>query len=239
MLTVTARRSWEDATTTSITLLLGAAAFAGSYTHIRDVAADHGQGGWISYAIAASVDFMAVGSGLEIRRRRRNDTGAKWPMFTLLLSVGMTLGANLATAGPGPWGVLMAVWPAVAFLSVAGLLETRTRRVGSQDGDGRAEFPATELGPAVAPVVTVVAASASRDNESAPAVAASVSPTQTQTRHPTPPPVRKADNATAIRQARADNPTATQATIAATVGCSTKTVERHWPATAPKLTAVH
>jgi hypothetical protein len=122
------RPSWEDAVCTGIALVLGAAAGAGSFAHIRDVAAGHRQAGWIAYAIAGSVDLMAVGSGLEIRRRRRRGHPARWPVFTLLLGVAMTLAANLATAEPSWWGRAMAVWPAVAFLAVVGLFETRLRR---------------------------------------------------------------------------------------------------------------
>lgn len=135
------QRAWEDAVCTGIMLALGTAAGAGSFAHVRDVAAAHGQPGWLSYVIAGSVDLMAVGSGLEIRRRRRQRVPARWPVFTLLLGVGMTLAANLDTAGPGPWGAAMAVWCAVAFLAVAGLFETRVRRpvptmVPTEDQDG-------------------------------------------------------------------------------------------------------
>jgi len=120
-------RSWEDRVCTGILLVLAATAGAGSFAHIRDVAAGHGQGGWISFAIAGSVDLIAVASGLELRRRRRCGHPCRWPVFTLLLGVAMTLAANLATAGPGWWGAAVAVWPAVAFLAVAGLFETRVR----------------------------------------------------------------------------------------------------------------
>ncbi|MGH3329351.1 MAG: DUF2637 domain-containing protein [Streptomycetales bacterium] len=110
---------------TGIALALGGAAFAASFTHVRDVAAAHGQPGWIAWAIAVSVELMAIGSGLEIRRRRARTHRYAWPLTTLLLGVAMSLAANLQTAGPGPWGKVMAAWPAIAFLAVAGLIETR------------------------------------------------------------------------------------------------------------------
>jgi hypothetical protein len=133
-----ARLSWEGSTCTGIAMALGTAAGAGSFAHIRDVAAAHGQGGWIAYAIAGSVDLMAVGSGLEIRRRRRLGHPARWPVFTLLLGVAMTLAANLATAAPSWWGRVMAVWPAVALLAVVGLFETRVRRGRAATGPAAA-----------------------------------------------------------------------------------------------------
>ncbi|MGH3343684.1 MAG: DUF2637 domain-containing protein [Carbonactinosporaceae bacterium] len=112
-------------TATGIALALGGAAFAASFTHVRDVAAAHGQPGWISHAIAVSVELMAIGSGLEIRRRRAHGHRHIWPVATLLLGVAMSLAANLETSGPGVWGKVMAAWPAIAFLAVAGLIETR------------------------------------------------------------------------------------------------------------------
>jgi hypothetical protein len=157
-----ARLSWEGVTCTGIAMALGAAAGAGSFAHIRDVAAGHGQDGWIAYAIAGSVDLMAVGSGLEIRRRRRLGHPARWPVFTLLLGVAMTLAANLATAAPSWWGRVMAVWPAVAFLAVVGLFETRVRRgraatgpaqAGHLDSGTAADAPSS---PATAPEPTTV-----------------------------------------------------------------------------------
>jgi hypothetical protein len=116
---------WEQATATTSVVVLGTAGFAGSFTHIRRLAESHGQAGWLSWVIAGSVDFVAVAAGFELRRRRRNGEGARWPWFAMLLGVAMTLGANLATATPDLWGYVVAGWPPVAFLVVAGLIETR------------------------------------------------------------------------------------------------------------------
>jgi hypothetical protein len=137
---------WEHATATTSVVVLGTAGFAGSFTHIRRLAESHGQAGWLSWVIAGSVDFVAVAAGLELRRRRRNGEGARWPWFALLLGVAMTLGANLATATPNLWGYVVAGWPPVAFLVVAGLIETRPTRTRRRLGD-------VHIGPSPTPPV--------------------------------------------------------------------------------------
>ena len=135
---------WEQATATTSVVVLGTAGFAGSFTHIRRLAESHGQAGWLSWVIAGSVDFVAVAAGFELRRRRRNGEGARWPWFALLLGVAMTLGANVATATPDLWGYVVAGWPPVAFLVVAGLIETRPTRIRRRLAD-------VHIGPAPPP----------------------------------------------------------------------------------------
>lgn len=111
-----------------ITLVLGVTSFVASFSHVREIATRSGQTGWVAWAIAGTVDLLAIGGGLELRRRRRLGQNATWPWVTLLLGVGMTLAANVATATPTAWGFVMAAWPAIAFLAVAGLIETRGDR---------------------------------------------------------------------------------------------------------------
>jgi hypothetical protein len=123
-------REWERNARVATTAPLVIAAFAGSFHHVQQVAAEHGQAGWMSWAIASSVELMAAASGLEIRARKQGALPYKWPVATLLLGVAMSIGANLGTAERSYWGVVMAVWPAVAWMSVAGMFETRRVRGG-------------------------------------------------------------------------------------------------------------
>lgn len=202
-------RSWEDTACTAIMLTLGTIAAAGSYTHIRATAAHHGQAGWISYAIAATVDLLALGSGLEIRRRHRHHAAARWPWCTLLMGVAMTLGANLATADPSAWGAVMAVWPALAFLAAVLLIETRVRPAATP----AVTEPVTEP---VTVAVTDTAADTRPDN-------------------PTPPdkPKRRTDTRAAVAALRARHPDMTQAAIAAELRVSRSAVASHWKTTTP------
>jgi hypothetical protein len=52
-------------------VLLAAIAGAGSFTHIRDTAAQHGQHGPMSWAIAVSVDLTCVMAARERQRDKR------------------------------------------------------------------------------------------------------------------------------------------------------------------------
>jgi isopentenyl phosphate kinase len=62
--TVNLRRIAAALADTAPVVVLAAIAGAGSFTHIRDTAAQHGQGGPMSWAIAVCIDF----SELAVRR---------------------------------------------------------------------------------------------------------------------------------------------------------------------------
>jgi hypothetical protein len=130
----TSRRS-DAAVANTVASLLGTAAFAVSFTHVRTVAAVHGQTGAVSYLVAVSVELLAVAAVTEVRQRARRGERYAWPLCVLLLGVAMTGAANLATATPGVWGHVMAVWPAVAFLAVAGMVESRPARTHTEPVD--------------------------------------------------------------------------------------------------------
>ena len=55
-----------------IMLAIGAAAGAASFTHVHNVAAAHGQGGWLAWADAVVLELMSLASGLELRHRKRH-----------------------------------------------------------------------------------------------------------------------------------------------------------------------
>jgi hypothetical protein len=123
----TARKS-DALVANGVALVLGTAAFSVSFTHVMRVAAEHGQTGWVSTAIAVSVELLAFASVAEIKRRRSHGEPVWIAIVVLLLGVSMSLATNLATAAPGAWGKLMAAWPAVSFLAVAVLVESRSHR---------------------------------------------------------------------------------------------------------------
>jgi hypothetical protein len=106
-------------------LALAVPAFAGSFAHVQHVAQSHGQGGWLSWAIAGSPEVLAVLGAVEARRRR----GWRRAVVLAVLCVGVTLtvAANVATSDGSGWGLVMAGWCAVAFLLVVLVVETRPR----------------------------------------------------------------------------------------------------------------
>ncbi|GAA3077505.1 DUF2637 domain-containing protein [Streptosporangium carneum] len=110
-------------------LALAAIAGAGSFTHIRDTAAEHGQTGWMSWAVAVCVDLTCVMAARE--RQRDKHTGRtqngwiSWPTLVLVAGVVLSLAANLNQADPSPWGWITAATPAGAFLVAVSMLERR------------------------------------------------------------------------------------------------------------------
>jgi hypothetical protein len=110
-------------------LVLAGIAAAGSFTHIRDTAAQHGQRGWMAWAIAVCIDLTCVMAARERQRDRR--TGRRvgpvsWPSLVLAGGVLLSLAANLAQAEPTTWGWLTAGTPAGAFLVAVSMLERRS-----------------------------------------------------------------------------------------------------------------
>ncbi|MEV4835907.1 DUF2637 domain-containing protein [Nonomuraea sp. NPDC049486] len=113
-------------------LVLAAIAGAGSFTHIRDTASQHGQTGWMSWAIAVCIDLTCVMAARERQRDKRRGTGRHgritWPVLVLSGGVVLSLAANLAQADPTVWGWITAATPAAAFLIAISMLERRATR---------------------------------------------------------------------------------------------------------------
>ncbi len=110
-----------------VVVLAGIAA-AGSFTHIRDTATEHGQTGWMAWAIAVCIDLTCVMAAGE--RQRAKSTGRatgrlSWPTVVLVGGILLSLAANLAQADPSVWGWITAGTPAGAFLVAVSMLERR------------------------------------------------------------------------------------------------------------------
>ncbi|MET7459582.1 DUF2637 domain-containing protein [Nonomuraea sp. NPDC005501] len=110
-------------------LVLAVIAGAGSFAHIRDTAGEHGQTGWMSWAIAVCIDLTCVMAARE--RQRDKKTGRErrgpisWPALVLSGGIALSLAANLAQAEPTAWGWITAATPAGAFLVAVSMLERR------------------------------------------------------------------------------------------------------------------
>jgi hypothetical protein len=99
-----------------IMLAIGAAAGAASFTHVHDVAAAHGQVGWLAWADAVVLELMSVASGLEIRRRKRVHGPVGFPVAVLAVAVSLSLSAQVVDAEASPIGWITAAIPALGFL---------------------------------------------------------------------------------------------------------------------------
>jgi hypothetical protein len=109
--------------------VLAGIAGAGSFTHIRDTANEHGQHGPMAWAIAVCIDLTCVMAARERQRDRRTGRTTRrvsWPALVLAGGVLLSLAANLAQAEPTVWGWLTAATPCGAFLVAVSMLERRS-----------------------------------------------------------------------------------------------------------------
>lgn len=122
-----------------------------SFAHLHDLAAAAGQDGWKAWAYPVSVDLLLVAAW----RRMRTDSGNRdaWLWFAIALTA--SLGANVATAGlldmnnvPAWLRILVAGWPALAFLGGTLLAHAHTPEPHLEPAPAAEEVPLSE--PAVA-----------------------------------------------------------------------------------------
>lgn len=149
-----------------------------SFAHLHDLAEAAGQDGWKAWAYPVSVDLLLVAAWHRLRSLR--DAGepsrSAWSWFAVALAA--SLGANVATAGlldlrdvPDWLRILVAGWPALAFLGGTLLVHRPTPPSTPEPDPDPAPLPVVELatepgvqadelpalpapGPAPAPVVT-------------------------------------------------------------------------------------
>ncbi|MET9606228.1 DUF2637 domain-containing protein [Streptomyces sp. NPDC006512] len=111
-----------------------------SFAHLHDLAEAAGQHGWKAWAYPVSVDLLLVAAWHRLRTLR--DAGepsrSAWSWFAVALAA--SLGANVATAGlldlndvPDWLRILVAGWPALAFLGGTLLVHRPTASPGAPD----------------------------------------------------------------------------------------------------------
>lgn len=105
-----------------------------SFAHLHDIAEAAGQHDWKAWAYPISVDLLLVAAWRRMRTLRAANRPARaaWTWFVIALTA--SLGANIATAGlldmnavPAWLRILVAGWPALAFLGGTLLAHTPTR----------------------------------------------------------------------------------------------------------------
>jgi Protein of unknown function (DUF2637) len=124
-----------DATVAALAGLAGAI----SYSHMRQLAQDHGQAGWHAHAFPLSVDGLEIVATLVLLSDRRQRRRSGWlPWAALLTGTVGSLAANIATAHPDPTSRIIAGWPALALLIAVKLLSgmLEQRKAGSSHADG-------------------------------------------------------------------------------------------------------
>lgn len=149
------RRSIEGVVQVLIMLAIGAAAGAASFTHVHDVAAGHGQAGWLAWADAVVLELMSVASGLEIRRRKRVHTPVRFPVVVLGVAVSLSLSAQVVDAEASPIGWITAAIPALGFLVMVKIALAQAPAASSASGT---DVDFTQASAATPPDVAGVAA---------------------------------------------------------------------------------
>ncbi|MFD5160990.1 DUF2637 domain-containing protein [Streptomyces hawaiiensis] len=140
-------------------LIQSVIAAALSFAHIHDLAEAAGQAGWKAWAYPVSVDLLMVMAWKQMRTPGA-PKGGPWCWF--LLSLAASLGANVATSGvmdlenvPASLRVLVAGWPAVAFLGGAFMMHSRTPETADKEpqepAGGHVEEPEEEEVPEPVP----------------------------------------------------------------------------------------
>jgi hypothetical protein len=126
-----------------------------SFAHLHDIASVAGQNGWKAWAYPISVDLLLVAAWRRLRSGPSKAAGWCW----FLIALAASLGANVATAGlldvtavPAWLRILVAGWPAVAFLG--GTLLAHTAQPAAEEESEEAavqiqEEPAPPPPPAV------------------------------------------------------------------------------------------
>jgi len=137
-----------------------------SFAHLHDIASAAGQDGWKAWAYPISVDLLLVAAWRRLRSGAAK--GAAWCWFVIALTA--SLGANIATAGlldlnhvPAWLRILVAGWPAVAFLGGTLLAHTAPKPDTATEDQEDTPEPDSPTQPAIQatpqhPAVTVPAA---------------------------------------------------------------------------------
>ncbi|WP_422751576.1 DUF2637 domain-containing protein [Micromonospora sp. WMMD1219] len=142
-------------------LLIGGAAGAASFRHVHDVAAAHGQPGWLAWADAVVLELASIAAGLELRRNRRLGKSVAFPATVLTVAVILSLAAQVVEAEASAIGWIAAALPALGFLAMVKIAL------------GRADLAPTHRtprrsGPAASGPVRIVDASVPDTRETAP-----------------------------------------------------------------------
>lgn len=140
----------EGAAQIVIMLAIGCAAGAASFTHVHNVAAAHGQTGWLAWADAVVLELMSIASGLELRRRRRCGKPVGFPATVLVCAVLLSIAAQVVEAEPSVIGWIAAALPALGFLAMVKIAlgrshsePTPAQREAFQISPGHQQVPVT------------------------------------------------------------------------------------------------
>ncbi|MFG1881522.1 DUF2637 domain-containing protein [Micromonospora sp. NPDC049102] len=127
-----------------------------SFSHMTELATEHGQTGWKAYAFPISVDGLEIVASLYLVAQRRAGRPTGWvPWVALVVGTVASLAANVAVGGDDPIGKALAGWPALSMLVSVKLLfsmidhgegDQRTVRDDQRPSADRPSVPGTVRG---------------------------------------------------------------------------------------------
>ncbi|WP_422733987.1 DUF2637 domain-containing protein [Micromonospora sp. WMMD558] len=117
------------ARTTSAAVVAGVAAVA-SYSHMRDLAAEHGQSPLLANLLPISVDGMLIVASAVMADDRADGRPVRLSArVSFVVGVVASIVANVLAAPPDPVARVISAWPALALLLVVEMLSGGPARV--------------------------------------------------------------------------------------------------------------
>ncbi len=121
---------WVRRTTTAGVLVVAVVAALGSYEHMRELGIEVGEG-WRAGLLPLSVDGLGVVAAMTMLVRRwAGQPAGLLAWAALVLSLGVSLAANVAAAEPTVEARLWAAWPPVGLLMAIELLMQQVKARG-------------------------------------------------------------------------------------------------------------
>jgi Protein of unknown function (DUF2637) len=121
---------WVRRTTTAGVLVVAVVAALGSYEHMRALGVEVGEG-WRAGLLPFSVDGLGVVAAMTMLVRRwAGQPAGLLAWAALVLSLGVSLAANVAAAEPTVEARLWAAWPPVGLLMAIELLMQQVKARG-------------------------------------------------------------------------------------------------------------
>lgn len=120
----------QDGFLVFIVLIVGTMAGAASFHHVHDWTMTNSPdrtGDWFGWANAVITELIPTAALMVIARRRRNGAPIGYPMFLLVVAVGLSLTAQLAVARFTVFGWMVSALPALAFFALSKLVFSKTR----------------------------------------------------------------------------------------------------------------
>jgi hypothetical protein len=120
-----------------IVLAVGLMAASASFHHVHDWTMHNsptGTADWFGWANAVITELIPTAALIIIARRRKHGGRIGYPMFLLIVAVGLSLTAQLAVARPTVFGWMVSALPALAFFALSKLVFTATKHGTPADG---------------------------------------------------------------------------------------------------------